>query len=74
MQEDYEISSAGLCNLNFSNVLFSEKRQNLMRPKLQYSLQEIVVVQLVLHNSLCAHFKSGNDYKSPCQRNAHIDL
>ena len=36
VQEDYETSSVRLCNVNFSNVLFSEKRQNLMRPKMQF--------------------------------------
>ena len=56
VQEDYETSSVRLCNVNFSNVLFSEKRQNLMRPKMQF-------LNPFLHNSSCAHFKSGNDYK-----------
>ena len=78
VQEDYETSSAKLCNVNFSNVLFSEKRQNLMRSKMQFSnpflCKKLLSFSFVLHNSLCAHFKSGNDYKSPCQRNAHIDL
>ena len=49
-----------------------------MRPKMQFSnpflCKKLLSFSFVLHNSLCAHFKSGNDYKSPCQRNAHIDL
>ena len=75
VQEDYETSSARLCNVNCSNVLFFEKWQNLMRPKMQFP-NPFLCKKLLLFSLyciiVCAQFKSGNDYKSPCQRNAHI--
>ena len=46
-----------------------------MRPKMQFS-NPFLCKKLLLFSLyciiVCAQFKSGNDYKSPCQRNAHI--
>ena len=52
VQEDYETSSVRLCNVNFSNVLFSEKRQNLMRPKMQFS-NPFLYKKLLLFSLFC---------------------